>query len=191
MNPVVMCDLETSGLKAKEDVIFELGAVHIDLATLKPLSYFQRVVHHSAPHRLCRDDVALNMHTKSGLLDLVAERPGTEYTTSFGGGIVMENVAALDHDFALWLRDVVGAEPRSVYFAGNGFAQFDKRFMEEGGMSKTLAFSHYRTIDVRTELTLSSAWSGEPVPAALVAHRAIADCLLSLEGLRWGKSFRR
>lgn len=184
-NPVVLLDLETTHLDIGEAKILELAAIHIDLATLELFSRFHRVVRYPNARDLC-SEWSRTTHSENGLLEACADvTPPAQQGIGCG---LAEDVQELDEDFSRWLLAIGAGHTREslVYFGGNNVAAFDIPVLHAQGMEHTLALAHYRTVDVRTLLTVGSAWSGLPVPKAVLTsqHRAMSDCDLALANLR-------
>lgn len=195
-NPCVMLDIETDGLDFCKNRILEIGAFQFDPSTLKVVGKpFVGAVH--IPKDVLNIPLlhpwVCKTHTESGLFDLVTGSTFFTVRTPDGEaveGCVYKDLDELDSALAGWLESDVGAgksKETQACLAGNGVGTFDRRFMEEKFMTETLQLCHYRNIDVRTMLTLAEAWSGKALPKVEVAHRALDDCFVSLEGLRWAR----
>lgn len=117
------------------------------------------------------DDVVVEMHTKSGLLDQI--RAST---------VTVEDAARQTLEF---LQTHI-SEPRSVPLCGNSIGM-DRRFLAVH-MTEVEEFLHYRSIDVTTVKELARRWNPAALDAAPrkdVGHRALDDITESLNELRY------
>ncbi|MGH1487874.1 MAG: oligoribonuclease, partial [Acidimicrobiales bacterium] len=117
------------------------------------------------------DQVVIDMHTKSGLLDQI--RAST---------ITHEQAAAETLDF---LKAHI-PKPRSVPLCGNSIGM-DRRFLAVH-MPEIEDFLHYRSIDVSTIKELARRWYPAVLTSAPkkdVGHRALDDVTESINELRY------
>ena len=117
------------------------------------------------------DEVVVEMHTKSGLLEQIK-----------AATITVDEAARQTLEF---LKAHI-PEPRSVPLCGNSIGM-DRRFLAVH-MNEVEEFLHYRSIDVTTVKELARRWN----PAALdnaprkeVGHRALDDITESISELRY------
>ncbi len=117
------------------------------------------------------DEVVVEMHTKSGLLDQV--RAST---------ITLEEATRQTLEF---LKAHI-PEPRSVPLCGNSIGM-DRRFLAVH-MNDVEEYLHYRSIDVTTIKELARRWNPEALdnaPRKEVGHRALDDITESINELRY------
>ena len=120
------------------------------------------------------DDVVVEMHTKSGLLDQI--RAST---------VTLEDATAQTLEF---LKAHI-PEPRTVPLCGNSIGM-DRRFLAIY-MNEVEEYLHYRSIDVTTIKELARRWNPAALDAAPrkeVGHRALDDITESINELRFYRS---
>lgn len=167
---IVWIDCEMTGLDPRSDVLLEVAAVVTD-SELTPLDAGIDVVITPPAGALDRmDDVVVQMHTSSGLLD------------ALGAGTTLEGAQTLVLDY---LKQWV-PEPRKAPLAGNSVGT-DKAFLEVG-MPALVDHLHYRIIDVSSLKELARRWYPRiyfSSPTKHGGHRALADILESIDELRY------
>ncbi len=117
------------------------------------------------------DDFVRDMHTRSGLLEMI-------------------QASTVTHDEAMkatlaFLKEHI-PEPRTVPLCGNSIGT-DRRFLA-AHMNDVEEFLHYRSVDVSTLKELSARWYPEVMenaPKKAAGHRALDDIVESLEELRY------
>ena len=117
------------------------------------------------------DQVVVDMHTKSGLLDQI--RSST---------VTLEQATKQTLDF---LQSHISA-PRSVPLCGNSIGM-DRRFLAVH-MPEIEEFLHYRSVDVSTLKELTRRWYPKVLsdaPKKEVGHRALDDVTESINELRY------
>jgi oligoribonuclease len=111
------------------------------------------------------------MHTKSGLIDLIA-----------ASTISVADAEAATLDF---LKGHI-SEARTVPLCGNSIGT-DRRFLQDY-MPALEAFFHYRNVDVSTIKELARRWYPDALaglPEKESAHRALDDIRESIEELKY------
>ncbi len=160
-----------TGLDPAKHVIVEIAT----LLTDDDLNIIQTgpdlVIRASEDELALMDDVVVEMHTKSGLLDQI--RAST---------VTLEDAARQTLEF---LQAHI-PEPRSVPLCGNSIGM-DRRFLAVY-MTEIEEFLHYRSIDVTTVKELARRWNPAALDAAPrkdVGHRALDDITESINELRY------
>ncbi|KAJ2006436.1 rna exonuclease, partial [Coemansia sp. S85] len=172
--PLVWIDVETTGLVAEKDVILEVAMVVTD-GELNELAPAQSLVI-GYPRSQVRPKLnawSLKCHTKSGLLDEVAQSKLT-----------------LEEAEKVLLEQVVEFCPKAnrAILAGNNVG-FDRRFIEQH-MPVLAGHLHFRNLDVSSVNELAKRWASPEVLAMHkknYTHRAIDDIGESLKELRFYK----
>lgn len=158
-------DLEMTGLDAKQDVILEIAVLVTD-ANLKVVAEGPDLIIHQPPAALDRmTPFVRELHTASGLLDLVAKSP--------------ISMAQAEQQVLNFLRPY-GA-PQTIPLCGNSIWQ-DKLFLINH-MPTLNDFFHYRMIDVSTVKELVARWYGDPEFKKAKKHRALQDIYESVAEL--------
>ena len=167
----MLIDIETTGLDPNVHRILEVAASVIDLKTLESsdagylsTAYFN---FDSAPfiHEAVR-----HMHHENGLWEECKKSPRTEDDVLSG--------------LAEFFRSM-GGKNRNIVAVGNS-VDFDLSFLKRHPSLEPL-LSH-RKVDIRTALYLVEYWTGLKPEKPKVEHRALSDCIGSLEVLRWCKA---
>lgn len=162
-------DIETTGLDPKSDLILEVAAVGVDPKTLEVRDSWRTNILHPMPEIESRmGDFVRDMHTQNGLLQEISDKDG----------LPMREVDALLAGYLqMW-----GGKRADVVLIGNSI-HFDRSFLAAHmrGVSRRL---HHRMIDVSTLNTLASTWAPGSYEKPEPAHRALADCMSSLEQLK-------
>jgi oligoribonuclease len=162
-------DLEMTGLEPRRHVIVEIATIITD-DDLNVVAEGPDLVIHATPEQLAEmGEFVTEMHTKSGLLPLVAA----------------STVSVRDAELATleFMRAHI-SEPRSVPLCGNSIGT-DRRFLEEY-MPELGNFFHYRSVDVSTLKELARRWHPDVLdaqPEKATAHRALDDIKESIEEL--------
>ena len=164
-------DLEMTGLDPAKHVIVEIATLLTD-DDLNIIHHGPELVIRATESELAlMDDVVVEMHTKSGLLDQI--RAST---------VTLEDATKQTLDF---LKANI-PEPRSVPLCGNSIGM-DRRFLAIY-MTEVEEFLHYRSIDVSTLKELARRWLPESLskaPRKEVGHRALDDITESINELRY------
>lgn len=168
---LVWIDLEMTGLNPGIDTILEI-AVFItdnDLAIVAPGPHF--VIHHTEKTLEIMKPVVRDLHTASGLLDLVERSKVTMHQA--------------EHEVVEFLSK--HCIPSTALLCGNSI-WMDKAFLAVH-MPKLHDFFHYRIIDVSSLKELILRWYPESSPLKHIRkddnHRAVDDILESIEELRY------
>ncbi|MDH4277218.1 MAG: oligoribonuclease [Acidimicrobiia bacterium] len=164
-------DLEMTGLDPAKHVIVEIAT----LLTDDDLNIIQTgpelVITASEEELALMDDIVVDMHTKSGLLEQIQ-----------ASTVTLEDATRQTLEF---LRAHI-PEPRSVPLCGNSIGM-DRRFLAVH-MNEVEEFLHYRSIDVTTIKELARRWNPTALDAAPrkdVGHRALDDITESINELRY------
>ena len=170
-------DLEMTGLDPKRHVIVEIATLITD-DDLNVVAEGPDLVIHATDEELSHmDQVVIDMHTKSGLLEQIK-----------ASTVSLDEAGAATLDFLKEHLDA-GAVP----LCGNSIGM-DRRFLVEY-LPEIENFLHYRSVDVSTLKELARRWYPEVLngaPRKDVAHRALDDIkesLLELQHYR-GTVFR-
>lgn len=154
-------DLEMTGLDPKQHVIVEIATLITD-DNLEIIAEGPDLVVHASDEELARmDDFVTEMHTSSGLLQLIKDSP-----------ITLEQAGASTLEF---LRSHI-PEARRVPLCGNSIAM-DRRFLDHY-LPEIENFLHYRSIDVTTLKELCKRWHPSiygKAPQKSGNHRALED----------------
>ena len=168
---LVWMDLEMTGLEPDRHVIVEIATVITD-DELEVVATGPDLVVHQPPGALERmDEVVVEMHTSSGLLDAIAKST-----------VSLEEAGA---ETLAFIKEHV-PEPSTVPLCGNSIGT-DRRFLARY-LPDIENHLHYRSVDVSTIKELARRWN----PSLLVgqarkatAHRALDDILESIDELRY------
>lgn len=164
-------DLEMTGLEPARHVIVEIATIITD-DDLTIVAEGPDLVLHAADDALAlMDEVVVNMHTRSGLLDAIKSSTTT-----------LAEATEQTMDF---LRAHI-PEPRSIPLCGNSIGT-DRRFLAQW-MPEIDDYLHYRSVDVSTVKELSRRWYPTAVknaPRKAGGHRALDDIRESIEELRY------
>jgi oligoribonuclease len=172
-------DLEMTGLDAERDVIVEIATLVTDDDLVIVAEGPDLVVHQDAAVLETMDPYVRDMHTRSGLLPLIA-----------ASAVTLEDAGAKTLAF---IQEHV-PEPGTVPLCGNSIGT-DRRFLVKH-LPAIEEWLHYRSVDVSTIKELVRRW----YPAALKGakekegrHRALDDIRASVEELRYYREtvFRR
>lgn len=166
-------DLEMTGLDPKQHVIVEIATLITD-DDLNIVAEGPELVIHATEDELSRmDQVVIEMHTKSGLLEQIK-----------ASSITLEEAGAQTLAFL-----AEHLESGSVPLCGNSIGM-DRRFLAEH-LPEIENFLHYRSIDVSTIKELARRWYPDALqnaPRKEVAHRALDDIKESLNELQHYRS---
>jgi oligoribonuclease len=168
---LVWMDLEMTGLDPTSDVIVEIATLITD-DELELVAEGPDLVIATPPEKLAgMDQVVVDMHTRSGLLEQIKQST-----------ITLEDAGRQTLEF---IKEHV-PEPRSVPLCGNSIGT-DRRFLA-AYLPDIENHLHYRSIDVSTIKELSRRWfpatlSGAPSKAG--GHRALDDIRESVAELRY------
>lgn len=158
---LVWMDLEMTGLDHTSDVIVEIATLITD-DELEVIAEGPDLVVHATDEQLhAMDPFVLEMHTRSGLLELI--RAST---------VTLEEAGAATLAF---IKQHV-PEERSVPLCGNSIGT-DRRFLD-AYLPEIEHFLHYRSIDVSSVKELVKRWYPEidlKRPRGVGAHRALDD----------------
>jgi len=164
-------DLEMTGLDPDKDVIVEIAT----LVTDDELNVVEEgpslVIHQSETILATMNHVVVDMHTKSGLLDLI--RSSTL------------SAAEAEEQTLAFIRKHV-PEARTIPLCGNSIGT-DRRFLARY-MPSIENHLHYRCVDVSTIKELAKRWYPSLTmdrPSKNGTHRAMDDVRASVDELRF------
>jgi oligoribonuclease len=158
---LVWMDLEMTGLDASRHVIVEIATLVTDDDLTIIADGPDLVIHQDEDALSQMDEVVIEMHTRSGLLDAI--RAST---------ITLEDAGKQTLEF---IQQHV-TEPRRVPLCGNSIGM-DRRFLA-AYLPEIEEYLHYRSVDVSTVKELVKRWypslnSSRPRKAG--SHRALDD----------------
>ena len=163
-------DLEMTGLEPLRHVIIEIATLITD-DDLNVIAEGPDLVIHASPEQMAEmGDFVTEMHTKSGLIDAVAQ------STITNDEAEAQTLAFLKEHIA---------EARTIPLCGNSIGT-DRRFLQEY-MPTLEEFFHYRNVDVSTLKELTRRWHPEvldAMPEKETTHRALDDIRESIEELQ-------
>ncbi|MCY3635236.1 MAG: oligoribonuclease [bacterium] len=163
-------DLEMTGLDPASDVIVEIATLITD-NNLELVAEGPDLVVSAPPEALASmQQVVVEMHTKSGLLE---EIRASTLSLEAAGEMTLE-----------FLKTHID-KPRSVPLCGNSIG-VDRRFLA-AHLPEVENFLHYRSIDVSTIKELARRWNPpafRKAPQKAKGHRALDDIRESLNELR-------
>jgi oligoribonuclease len=168
---LVWMDLEMTGLDPGTDVIVEIATLVTDDELEIVAEGPDLVVAAPAEALAAMDQVVVDMHTRSGLLDAIKSST-----------LKLEDAGQQTLEF---IKQHV-PEPRSVPLCGNSIGT-DRRFLATY-LPDIENHLHYRSIDVSTIKELSRRWYPEAVakaPSKAGGHRAMDDIRESVNELRY------
>jgi oligoribonuclease len=168
---LVWMDLEMTGLDPGTDVIVEIATLVTDDELEIVAEGPDLVVAAPAEALAAMDQVVVDMHTRSGLLDAITSST-----------LTLEDAGRQTLEF---IKQHV-PEPRSVPLCGNSIGT-DRRFLATY-LPDIENHLHYRSIDVSTIKELSRRWYPEAVakaPSKAGGHRAMDDIRESVAELRY------
>lgn len=164
-------DLEMTGLDPRRHVIVEIATLITD-DHLQLIAEGPDLVIHATDEQLAEmDQVVVEMHTKSGLLEQIK-----------ASTVTLEEAGAATMAF---LKEHI-AEARTVPLCGNSIGT-DRRFLD-AHLSEIEEFLHYRSVDVSTLKELMKRWNPSllaNIPEKATGHRAMDDIRESLDELRY------
>jgi len=164
-------DLEMTGLDPEKNRIVEIATLVTD-DDLEVIAEGPDLVIFQPPEVLAgMDDVVLDMHSRSGLLEQIKS-------------------STVDHDAAgaetlEFLKQHIKAA-RTVPLCGNSIGT-DRRFLARW-MPAIEDFLHYRSVDVTSVKELGKRWYPDQMsdaPRKKTSHRALDDIRESIEELRF------
>ena len=154
-------DLEMTGLDPATNVIVEIATLVTD-DDLNVVAEGPDLVVHTTEDELAKmDEVVVDMHTRSGLLDQIR---ASEITLEEAGAATLA-----------FIKEHV-TEPRTVPLCGNSIGM-DRRFLAVH-LPEIEEYLHYRSIDVSTIKELARRWypgSLDGLTKKASAHRAMDD----------------
>jgi oligoribonuclease len=162
-------DLEMTGLEPDTDVIVEIATLITD-DDLNIVAEGPDLVIHQSDEVLARmNQIVVDMHTKSGLLEAIKS-----------SSITLEEAGAATLEF---IRQHV-PEARTIPLCGNSIGT-DRRFLAKY-LPEIENYLHYRSVDVSTIKELARRWYpklGSDRPNKGGTHRALDDIRASVNEL--------
>ncbi len=168
---LVWMDLEMTGLSPEKDVIVEIATIITDDSLEIVAEGPDLVIHHSDEVLSVMDPFVVDMHTKSGLLELIKQ---STVTLEQAGQQTLEFIK---HHIP---------EARSVPLCGNSIGT-DRRFLAKY-LPDIENYLHYRCVDVSSIKELVRRWypgSDNIRPFKVGTHRALDDIQESIRELRF------
>ncbi len=164
-------DLEMTGLDVNTDLVVEIATLVTD-DDLNIVAEGPDLVIHAPEEALAAmQPIVVEMHTSSGLLDLIRVSTTT-----------VEEAAAATLEF---LKEH-SPQPKKLPLCGNSIGT-DRRFLDRW-MPEVEEHLHYRCIDVSTIKELARRWhprAYKHAPEKAKGHRALDDIRESVAELRW------
>jgi oligoribonuclease len=167
---LVWMDLEMTGLDHTSDVIVEIATLVTDDELEIVAEGPDIVVHHTDDVLMKMDPFVVDMHTRSGLLDLIRTSTAT-----------LEDAGAATLEF---IRHHV-PEPRTVPLCGNSIGT-DRRFLA-AYLPEIEEYLHYRSVDVSSIKELVRRWYPDVLAQRgwkAGTHRALDDIRESVAELQ-------
>lgn len=168
---LVWMDLEMTGLDARRHVIVEIATLVTDDELNIVAEGPDLVVHQPEDALAGMDQVVVDMHTSSGLLEQI--RSSTTTLAEAGAATLA------------FIKEHV-PEPRTAPLCGNSIGM-DRRFLD-AYLPEIEEHLHYRSVDVSTIKELARRWYPDAMSAAprkATAHRAMDDIKESLAELAY------
>jgi len=166
---LVWMDLEMTGLEPETDVIVEIATLITD-DDLNIIAEGPDLVIHQSDEVLARmNQIVVDMHTKSGLLEAIKSST-----------ITLEEAGAATLEF---IRQHI-PEARTIPLCGNSIGT-DRRFLAKY-LPEIENYLHYRSVDVSTIKELARRWYpklGSDRPNKGGTHRALDDIRASVNEL--------
>jgi oligoribonuclease len=166
---LVWMDLEMTGLEPETDVIVEIATLITD-DDLNIIAEGPDLVIHQSDEVLARmNQIVVDMHTKSGLLEAIKSST-----------ITLEEAGAATLEF---IRQHI-PEARTIPLCGNSIGT-DRRFLAKY-LPEIENYLHYRSVDVSTIKELARRWYpklGADRPNKGGTHRALDDIRASVNEL--------
>ena len=167
---MVWIDCEMTGLDPAVDELVEVAVIVTD-TTLHPLAEGIDLIIRASQGSLDQmSDFVVEMHTKSGLIEVIKE------------GLPLKKAEQVVLDY---IRELV-PQPNTAQLAGNSIAQ-DQRFLRKY-MPSVIDYLHYRLVDVSTIKELAKRWYPRVyvcAPGKNGSHRALADIQDSIVELEY------
>lgn len=169
--PLVWVDLEMTGLDPDRHVIVEVAVILTDGTLEQEIEGPQLILSATEEQLSEMDEVVVEMHTTSGLLEAIKE--------------ATLSVAEAEQLVLAFLREHIEEGVRPP-LAGNS-VHADRHFLLTY-MPELAAYLHYRIIDVTSIKEVAARWypefEGSP-PEKAGGHRALADIRESIQELRY------
>lgn len=203
MTPIVIVDLETTGLDVFTADPIELAMLHVEVRgdEIVELAHFEALV--PCPPIDVWEPGALAMHRASGLAELVDRYGDVDFSGRVPGDLLTVEMRAVMADRRMrqacmvmdrciveqraleWIDGVVRPSNRSggVLSCGNNVGCFDLPIIRRT-MPRLAERFYYRVLDVSSIKVARTALGWGDEPPKVKSHRALADCRASLVELR-------
>lgn len=168
---LVWMDLEMTGLIPSRDVVVEIATIITDDDLFVIAEGPDLVIHATDEQLAGMDEVVVNMHTRSGLLELIKASTVT--------------LQEAEEKTLAFLKEHI-SEPRTIPLCGNSIGT-DRGFLSVY-MTSIDDYLHYRNVDVSTIKELARRWNPDELkksPRKAGGHRALDDIRESIEELRF------
>jgi len=166
MKTLLWMDLETTGLDFQEDVILEVASVVTD-KNLNVISCLSMVVDQPSTHLYKMNDYVKELHTKSGLLEIINN----------GSGLHILKVDEMITD------EVNKYFTEPVVLHGNSI-HFDRNFINRY-LPRLKVLLSYRMIDVSSFKECLKIYEIGGEPKKKTAHRALDDIYESISEYKY------
>jgi oligoribonuclease len=171
---LVVLDLETTGLDPEKDPLLEIAFICVDNVTLEELGRFQSVVIPPSLDMLRIHPVVRDMHTTNGLFAEIFAAEDDMYVL-----LNKKPTAERVEKEALDVLDSLTENCKRI-LTGNSI-HFDKSYLARH-MPRLERKFHYGICDVSSARRVLG--TKRPTAKEDVAHRAMADCEMSLAELK-------
>lgn len=180
-------DIETTGLDHKKDSVLEVGMVLTDDDLNVIASRYYVIL--TKKRKLKRmNDFVRNMHTKSGLLEILTNMPEACLKMRHAE---LELMAFMEEND---VNAVNNGKPELALMSGSSI-HFDRRFLEKNMPDLCLRFG-YRMLDVTSISEVVKRWIpsvyhtlAAKYPASQTAHRTLDDCFESINKLAFYRAY--
>lgn len=177
---LLWCDLETTGLDPKEEIILEIGLILTD-NQLEIVDVYSSLIHwgdSAAKIKAWAETPVQLMHEKNGIWELYDQQSSARNID-----IISEEMIEFMEDNKIAYKEM----DERPYLAG-ATVNFDRSFLQNSLSHFHDTQIHYRNVDVTTVKQLARMWHPDIVttmPPERKIHRAIPDLEDSIAQLKW------